>query len=149
MGYHIWQGEPLGVLSAKYQIPVSSIVRANGLQHIPLKRGMRLTIPERQKEEQTIYMVQPGDTVYGIANQHHITMMQLMQQNHLGHPDELRPGMRLVLPQENQRVYTVKATDTPETIAQTQNVSLMELKKYNDFSRGIYTGMQLILPPNS
>jgi len=45
-----------------------------------------------------IYLVQKGDTLKAIAERYGITVVAIMAQNDLGHPNQLRAGDRLVIP---------------------------------------------------
>ncbi len=44
------------------------------------------------------YVVQPGDTLSGIAEQFGVTMQQLIDANSLQNPDLLLPGQELIIP---------------------------------------------------
>lgn len=44
------------------------------------------------------YVVQPGDTLSGIADQFGITIQQLIDANQLQNPDLLLPGQELIIP---------------------------------------------------
>lgn len=44
------------------------------------------------------YVVQPGDTIYKIAKAYNVEMSELIQLNHLKHPDRIYPGQILLLP---------------------------------------------------
>lgn len=56
-------------------------------------------------------LVQPGDSVYGIAKQYDATPRQMIALNDLRPPFEIQSGQRLRLPPE-QRLYTVRPGDT-------------------------------------
>lgn len=43
------------------------------------------------------YVVRPGDTVWGIARSHHVSVQQIIQENHLRNADRIYPGERLTL----------------------------------------------------
>lgn len=44
------------------------------------------------------YVVQPGDTIYKIAKAYNVEMAEIVQLNHLKHPDRIYPGQVLLLP---------------------------------------------------
>ncbi|WP_099467981.1 LysM peptidoglycan-binding domain-containing protein [Konateibacter massiliensis] len=77
-----------------------------------------------------IYVVQPNDTVYGIASKFNISSRRLMQDNDLDAPNSLVPGQAIVIAPPAQTYVTV-AGDTLETIAQKNNVSQMKLLQNN------------------
>ncbi|MEL1133906.1 ferritin family protein [Desulfitobacterium sp. THU1] len=46
----------------------------------------------------TRYVVQPGDSIYKIANAYKVEMSEIINLNHLKHPDRIYPGQVLLLP---------------------------------------------------
>lgn len=44
------------------------------------------------------YVVQPGDTIYKIAKTYQLEMAEIINLNHLKHPDRIYPGQVLLLP---------------------------------------------------
>lgn len=44
------------------------------------------------------YVVQPGDTIYKIAKAYKVEMSEIINLNHLKHPDRIYPGQVLLLP---------------------------------------------------
>ena len=63
-----------------------------------------------------IHTVQPGDSLYRIAQMHDVTLPFLIQQNDLREPYRLTPGQTIVVPQPVQ-TYTVRRGDTLGDIA--------------------------------
>jgi LysM repeat protein len=47
------------------------------------------------------YVVQPGDTLFGIAVQHNVSMDRLMEANGLSDPNQLQVGQELQIPNDN------------------------------------------------
>lgn len=45
-----------------------------------------------------VYIVQPGDTLWSIAQRHGISLQVLIQANNLKNPDLLYPGQRIIIP---------------------------------------------------
>lgn len=118
----------------------------------------------------TYHTVQPGETLWDIANQYGVTLDALVAANELLDPDALEPGQRLVIPEgENtggqdsttaeptpdaqdeeggQRTHTVAAGDTLWSIALEYDTTVDELARLNDLDpEGILTlGQQLLIP---
>jgi spore coat assembly protein SafA len=46
----------------------------------------------------TIYIVQPGDTLYSIANRYNVSLQRLIAVNRLENPEIIYPGMRIIIP---------------------------------------------------
>ncbi len=99
----------------------------------------------------SIYIVQPGDTVYTIADQNGITVDQLIQDNGLMYPYNLVIGQALVIAIPEQ-IYTVQQGDTLQSIAEAHQVSVMQLLRNNPFlseREYIYPGETLIISYNT
>ena len=60
-----------------------------------------------------IHVVQPGDSLYRIAQTHGVPLPFLIQQNELREPARLTPGQTIVVPQPSE-TYLVKRGDTLE-----------------------------------
>jgi len=59
----------------------------------PNKKVVDAPQPSRSR-----HMVKPGETLYGIANKHGISMAALQKANNIAKPELLRSGMELVIP---------------------------------------------------
>ncbi len=93
----------------------------------------------------TLYTVQPGDSVYSIAQRNGTTTTRIIIDNDLTNPGKLVVGQSLVLLYPTV-TYTVRGGDTLESIANAYNVSIMQLWQNNPALRGrsyIYPGQTL------
>ncbi len=95
----------------------------------------------------TIYVVQPGDTLYTIARQHDVPVQRIVSDNGLHEPSRLTPGQVLVI-QYPKQVYTVQQGDTLGNIASRFGMTVYELWQNNPQLGGndrIFPGQQLVL----
>ena len=98
----------------------------------------------------TIYVVQPGDTLYTIARQHDVPVQRIVSDNGLHEPSRLTPGQVLVI-QYPKQVYTVQQGDTLGNIASRFGMTVYELWQNNPQLGGndrIFPGQQLVLAYN-
>jgi peptidoglycan endopeptidase LytE len=115
------KGESLSFIAQKYQVPISKIKEANGLENTRLQIGQSLTIPEPAamtleatssprrthrsaapgQEIPDTYLVKSGDTLSGIAKRTHLTVKELQEINELK-GTRLRIGQVLELKQEEE-----------------------------------------------
>lgn len=77
-----------------------------------------------------IHVVQPGDTIYKIAEQYNISPQKLITDNELASPNELVVGQTLVILVPDQ-VHIVQPGDTLESIAERYNTTVIELLQIN------------------
>ncbi len=102
----------------------------------------------------TIYVVQPGDTMYKIAKKYRINMETIMQNNPYLNVFNLKPGDEMCLPLktsmpiENVHPYVVKSQQSLLDILKETGVTFEELAKLNRGVRQITlpAGTILILP---
>jgi LysM repeat protein len=114
------------------------------------------------------YLVQPGDTLYGLAQQYRATSSDLLQANCMG-MDNLPPGQMIYLPPaqtiylpptpfqyqapcggppSSWVIYIIQPGDTLYHLSQIYNVSYTEIQRANCLSTYILrVGQQLYVPP--
>ncbi len=97
-----------------------------------------------------IHVVQPGDSLYRIAQEHGVTLPYLVQQNELRDPTRLTPGQTIVVPQPAE-TYIVKRGDTLVSIAAKNGTTPLTLMQNNPQLGGmdhLFPGQQLVLSFN-
>ena len=106
-------------------------------------------------EGQTTYVVQPGDTLYGIAARYAVSVSQLAAVNGLRWNSWVYVGQQLVIPggtlvpgDPSAGVYIVKPGDTLFSIAMQHGTTVDALLAVNGLSNPnfIYTGQRLSIP---
>ena len=110
-------------------------------------------IPERPRLEIFTYSVQPGDTVFGIAEQFGIKPETIMwaNRNLELNPDMLRVGDKLTILPINGVYHEVKAGDTLEKVAkkykaQSADIVTYELNNLEIANLVLQTGSFLVVP---
>jgi murein DD-endopeptidase MepM/ murein hydrolase activator NlpD len=92
------------------------------------------------------YVVQRGETVYGIAQKHNIPTRALIERNNLQPPYRIAAGTRLQLP--TPEVHTVRRGDTLYAISRRYGVDMASLARANRLGPPytIKVGQRLSLP---
>ena len=131
--YEVQKGDTLYSISRKYQITVNELRIANNLSESDvIKTGEKLTIPSAnianaaaltQKSEEKSsnkiaqsssekYMVQKGDTLYGLSRKYGISVADLMNFNGFDSSSTLKIGQEILIPgkisKEEQKAVTQK-----------------------------------------
>lgn len=84
-----------------------------------------------------VHVVEPGDTLYGIAQKHHTKVRVLLALNPFVDIYNLQPGDEICIPAESSstevgfRPYVVKANETVGDILKTLSISFEELARVN------------------
>ena len=149
--YTVKSGDSLWSISKKYGITVDELKQANNLTSNLLSIGQNLLIPTKESETTTDeYIVQKGDTLYGIANKFNTTVDNLKSINNLT-TDSLSIGQVLKLPSTtaSTNTYTVKAGDTLYGIANKYNTTVDTLKSLNNLTSNTLSIGQVLKLPGS
>jgi membrane-bound lytic murein transglycosylase D len=104
-------------------------------------------------DDKSVHVVVAGETLYGIANQHRVGVMELVAWNNLNLKDGIKPGQVIKLADDQpvaraetkaiDRVnieHEVKPTDTLYSVARKYNVTIQDLMEWNnkkDFSLSV------------
>ena len=94
-----------------------------------------------------IHVVQPGDSLYSIAQQYGVSLSRLLEDNQLPNPTQLVVGQTIVI-QYPKITYTVRSGDTLSSIAKVTGISVKQLLRNNPVLRGepnILPGQELLL----
>lgn len=120
--YIVKKGDTLYSISRKYQITVPELRAANNLsENDVLKAGAKLVIPAADIENAaalsasktsdykkdssrtsatSAYVVQKGDTLYGIARKYNIKLNELLSLNNLDNSSTIKIGQKILVPAE-------------------------------------------------
>ena len=94
-----------------------------------------------------IHVVQPGDSMYQLAQQYGVPMERLLQDNQLPDPSQLVVGQTIVV-QYPELTHTVKAGDSLYSIAQMHNTTVSQLLRNNPALQGrdlLYPGQVIVV----
>lgn len=95
----VGKGETLYSISRRYGVTVAELCDENKItQSQVLKAGQRLTIPAKELSATDSYIVAKGDTFYGVARRHNMTVDELLGMNGLKTSDTLKVGQVLKVP---------------------------------------------------
>ena len=80
--YTVEAGDTLYSIARRYNTTVNDLININNLTSSTLQIGQQLLIPNQVNSTNT-YIVQPGDSLYRIANQFNVTVNDLIALNNL------------------------------------------------------------------
>jgi LysM repeat protein len=99
--------------------------------------------------------VQPGETLYGIAQKYGVDANAIAEANNVANRNQLRVGQKMIIPGITARdaaalgrVHVVQSGESLTAIAQQYGVSAEEITTFNNISNpdAIYVGQELIIP---
>ena len=112
--YHVKEGDTLTSIAEKYQTTLEKLIALNGLNNPNLLSiNQTIQLPgqshvdsennEETENNEKTYIIKKGDSLWKIAEQHHITLVDLVASNPAMNPAALPIGGRLVIPQSDSR----------------------------------------------
>lgn len=103
--YTVQAGDNLSSIATEFNISWQDIAAANNIPApYTIYRGQRLVLPGVEATPEPTaavrkHIVQPGETMFGIAVQYGVTVQTIMQANNLTDPNYLRVGQELIIPE--------------------------------------------------
>ena len=79
-----------------------------------------------------IHVIEPGDTIFSIANYYRVPSNWIIRENDIGDPFNLVIGSSIVILYP-KIIHQVVEGDTLESIASMYNITIMDLLRYNSF----------------
>lgn len=102
-------------------------------------------------QEENIYIVQKGDTLYGIAKRFQVTVEEIKKSNQLT-SDVLQIGQKLIIPSEVTSdfiSYVVQKGDTLYTLSKRYRVTVDAIKQMNSLTSDVLQIGQVLKIPTS
>ena len=155
--YVVQKGDTLYSIANKLGTTVSELKKENNLTSNTLQIGEVLRIPTKEiyEEEENIYIVKKGDSLYSIANKYNTTVDELKRINNLT-SNILSIGQVLKLPsdkannvenEENTISYTVQKGDSLYSIARKYDTTIDRIKDLNNLTTNLLSIGQVLLIP--
>lgn len=157
-------GDTLYSIGRKFNISVDELKKINNLVSNNLSIGQKLKLNNKQNQNNPIYIVQRGDTLYSISKNNNVSIEDIIEANNLT-SNVLSIGQELYIPSENEvienqkpiensndqySIYTVKKGDSLWLISQRNNITVPELLEINNLNNNILQiGQKLLIPKQS
>ncbi len=157
--YSVQPGDSLYLIAVEYNVTVQQIKQENDLLTDEIYIGQRLSIPLADenkdipetpvKNGKILYYVQPGDSLYVIADRFDVTIEEIKKLNDLA-TDYLYSGQFIYIPSslnnENKIIYFVQPGDSLYLLASKFNMTVESIKQINNLNKEVlYVGQKLYL----
>lgn len=170
--YTVQAGDTLFGIAVRYNTDVDTLRRLNNLSDDTIQVGQVLQVPGTGPQtaetsgapaqptqpagQQVIYVVEPGDTLSGIAAKFNVAWTDIAAANNIAAPYTIYRGQKLVIPgvqptpvpQAPARTHTVQAGETLYGIAVKYGVTVQAIMRANNLTNPdfIRTGQVLVIP---
>ncbi|WP_073460795.1 muramidase family protein [Enterococcus faecium] len=179
--YTVKAGDSVWSVSNKYGITMAQLIQWNNIQNNFIYPGQQLTVSNSgstnsassntgssantnnsssantgSSSSQGTYTVKAGESVWSVANKHHITMDQLIEWNNIKN-NFIYPGQQVIVKKgssqtTNQqapagsKTYTVKSGESVWGVADSHGITMAQLIEWNNIKNNfIYPGQTLIV----
>lgn len=132
--YVVKKGDSLWSIAKKYNMTVDELKLINNLKSNLLSIGQRLKIKD-SNDNQNIYIVKKGDTLYKIANMYGTTVNNLKALNNLK-SNNLSIGQKLIVSSKN-KIYIVQKGDSLWSIARKYDTTVDSIKRNNNLTTNV------------
>lgn len=157
-------GETLFGIARTYGISIADLVEANPSTKSGLKSGQQLTIPSNTTKidgdnQQSHYVVKPGDTLYRVALNHNVTLEELLQSNPGVTPENFKAGETIVIPSPNSELAAqnkepetifvsekIEKGETFQSISKEYKVSEQQIREANPNVKELKSGKFVSIP---
>lgn len=164
--HKIRSGETLTHIARRYDTTVKVLSSTNQLRSTNIRAGRHLLVPVAAKDpsryavinkklqpgstsgSKLTYKVRNGDSLWGIANKHKVSVKQVTRWNRLDSGSLIKPGQKLVIWQKGKEAgsekrvrsvnYTVRNGDSLYRISKKFSVSIADLRRWNNLQKGKY-----------
>ncbi len=101
--YRVELGDTIYGIAIKFNADLKKLILVNDIRKpYIIYPGQELFIPDIKNSQppttDQVYIVQPGDTLYGIAQKFNVTMEEIIHLNNITKPDIIHPGQKLLIP---------------------------------------------------
>lgn len=141
---YVKKGTSLLAIANKNNISLSKLMEFNDLQMDGIvEKDQYIFLHKKSKTgEKDFYVVQPGETLYDIAQKNGMQLKYLLEYNHLNSDNKVQPNTRLALKPgvkvaafdigaKNIKVHQVEPKEGLYAIARKYNVTVQQLKEWN------------------
>lgn len=120
--YILKKDDDLFSVAKKYNTSVKILQDLNNLYYLDdVREGMEIVVPKESKDYFNYYVVEKGDSLYGIARKYNINPNLLASLNGLNMDDYIYPNQQILIPKSEYSYYITAEGDTIDEVIKAFN----------------------------
>ena len=120
--YILNEGEDLYSVAKKFNTNIKLLQDINNIYNLnDVRVGMEVIVPSENKEYFNYYVVEQGDSIYGIARKYNINPELLANINGLNNSDYIYPNQQILIPKSGYSYYITAEGDTLDEVIKAFN----------------------------
>lgn len=130
--YTLKKGESLESVANMFNTNVEVLKDINNIYfEDQVRQGMDIIVPKNKEQYFNYYVIEQGDSLYGIARRYNINPELLASMNGLDMEDYIYPNQEILIPKSGYSYYITKEGDTIDTVANIFKTNKNELLENN------------------
>ncbi len=130
--YRLVEGETLDSVAKKFNTSIKVLQDLNNLYYLDdIRENMELIVPSNSKDYFNYYVVEKGDSLYGIARKYNINPELLASLNGLNMDDYIYPNQQILIPKNGYSYYITAEGDTIDEVIKVFNTDMNKFLKEN------------------
>ena len=130
--YIIKKGDNLYNIAKNYNTSIDYLLDINNLTYNSgIRAGKEIIVPKGKESYFNTYVIEKGDTLYGISRRYNINPELLAALNGLNLDDYIYPNETILIPKNGYSYYITKEGDTISLVSDRFNITSEKLLKEN------------------
>lgn len=131
--YKVEEGDTLDSIAQKFGTTADTIRKINGLnEEDAIHNNQYIIVPVQRGVLFDLYVVQPGDTMYGIAQKYGVRESDLLKLNGLKPNEYIYPNEEILVPRKGVEFYITEEGDTMASAASKLQVTPGQILLQNE-----------------
>ena len=150
--YIVQRGDSLYSIAEQFHTTIADLRQINGIAAgEPIYAGQSILLPTGIRSFVEVYLVQPGDTLFGISKRFNTSVGIIQGLNEISDSTHIEAGQSLVVPSINEAdvlMHVVGPKDTLFSISRRYHTTVSTLKSLNGIAdeRELVLGASILVP---
>lgn len=130
--YVVKNNENLDIIAKKFNTTIKDLQDINNIYYPDsIREGMEIIVPINSQEYYDYYVVEKGDSLYGIGKRYNINPDLLAALNGLNKDDYIYPNQQILIPKNGYSYYITASGDTIDEVIKVFDTNINDFFNLN------------------